>query len=148
MSLISHFVTINSRQRAILQVTIPCRVNRVNSCSVLSPHTTTTTLCIFYAEPCTTCCVGFLYIPVYVVSQNVPYCASIFSYKTHDCVHLLHRAHGSSTTTSGVAPAQPKCRCTCIYTLGQEWTACTCTLYQHCIDTVTMDTAVEITTIN
>ena len=65
---------------------------------------------LFYAEPSTTCCVGFLYIRTSTCSfvEHAALCFNInFSYKTHDCVHLLYRAYGSSTTTSGVTPARP-----------------------------------------
>ena len=81
----------------------------VNSCCVSSPRTTTTTLCVLYDEPCTTCYVAFLYIPIHVGLWNVLCCASLYGYKTHDCANLLYTACGSSTTTNGITPARPKC---------------------------------------
>ena len=107
LSLCHHQLLTNN---AILQVTIPCHVNRVNCCCILSLHTTTT-LCILYGKPCTTCCVAILYIPVHV-TVGCRTCHVVLLYiqtiKTHDCIHLLHKACGSLTTTCGSCSCLPK----------------------------------------
>ena len=113
---ISSSVTFNATYLLLChrQLSIPCCMNRVN-CS--SPHRTTTTLCVLYGEPCTTCCVAILNMPVHVhvhcrfVGHAVLhfFLRTIISYKTHDCVHLLHTACGSSTTTSGITPTHSNC---------------------------------------
>ena len=58
-----------------------------------SPHETTTTLCVFYGES-------------YAIQR--PCCPPVIECRVRSTV-IIHKACGFLATTSGIAPARPKC---------------------------------------
>ena len=122
------FVTVNSRASCLLTPPISVIVNSdntsstthhslclngINSCSYSFPHATTQLFVFLYTvnHVYTTCCSTCIVvcIPVRVGLLNVPCYDFLRTVLSTLCVHHIHRAGSSLTTTSGVTPAHPKC---------------------------------------